>query len=180
MSRGNLPVLQFVPTASGPVTGHHRKEPGSLFARSLQVFIHTNQMPPEQSQLSQPFLTGEMPQSLHHLCGPSLDSLQYVHVSPVLGSHSTPPMASPVLSQKRRITPIDLLVTLFLMQPRKPLAAFEAQAHCWLMFNLVSTRTPGPFLQSYFPAGWPPVCSHARGRLSHLWVIQPGDICNAT
>lgn len=31
----------------------------------------------EQSQLSQPLLTGEMLQEFHHLCGPSLDSLQY-------------------------------------------------------------------------------------------------------
>ncbi|PKU46071.1 gamma-aminobutyric acid receptor subunit alpha-4 isoform x1 [Limosa lapponica baueri] len=41
----------------------------------------------KQSQLSQPFLVGEMLQSLHHLCGPLLDSsLQYVHVSLVLRS----------------------------------------------------------------------------------------------
>ena len=40
----------------------------------------------EQPQLFQPFLTGEMLQSLHHLSGPSLDSLQYVHISLVLGS----------------------------------------------------------------------------------------------
>jgi len=38
------------------------------------------------SPSSQPFLIGEMLQSLHHLCGPSLDSLQYVHVSLVLRS----------------------------------------------------------------------------------------------
>ncbi|KAK4810494.1 hypothetical protein QYF61_004274, partial [Mycteria americana] len=43
-------------------------------------------VPAKQSQLSQPFLIGEMLQSFHHLCGPALDSLQYVHVSLVLGS----------------------------------------------------------------------------------------------
>lgn len=39
----------------------------------------------EQSQLSQPFLTLQMPQSIHHLCGFLLDLLQYVCVSVVLG-----------------------------------------------------------------------------------------------
>ena len=34
-----------------------------------------------QSQLSQPFLTEEMLQSLHHLHGPLLDCLQYVFLS---------------------------------------------------------------------------------------------------
>lgn len=40
----------------------------------------------EQPQLSQPFLFGVMLQTLHHLCGTSLDSLQYVCVFPVSGS----------------------------------------------------------------------------------------------
>jgi len=34
----------------------------------------------EESQLSQPLLTGEMLQSMNQLCGPLLDSLQYVYV----------------------------------------------------------------------------------------------------
>jgi len=38
----------------------------------------------EQSQLPQPFIMGEMLQSLNHLCGPLLDSLQHVHVCLVL------------------------------------------------------------------------------------------------
>ena len=34
-------VLQFLPTASSPTTGHHWKQPGSVFlAPSLQVFIY--------------------------------------------------------------------------------------------------------------------------------------------
>lgn len=31
---------------------------------------------------------------------------------------------------------------LCLMQPSTPLALFVARAHCWLLFNLVSTMTP--------------------------------------
>ena len=40
----------------------------------------------KQSQFSQPFLTEEMLQSFYHFHDPSLDSLQHVHVSLVLGS----------------------------------------------------------------------------------------------
>lgn len=35
----------------------------------------------EQSQLSQSVLMGEVLQLLHHLCGPLLGSLHYIHVS---------------------------------------------------------------------------------------------------
>ena len=46
------PVFQFVPTAPGPVTGHHCKEPSSiLFAPSLQVLICIDKIPPEPSLL---------------------------------------------------------------------------------------------------------------------------------
>jgi len=69
------PVLQFVHIASRPVTGHHRKEPGSIFfTPSIQVFIYIDEILPElsllepkQSQLSQCFLIGEMLQPIHHL-----------------------------------------------------------------------------------------------------------------
>jgi len=40
------PLFQFVLIASGPVTEHHRKEPGSIFfAPSLQVFIDFSKLP---------------------------------------------------------------------------------------------------------------------------------------
>ena len=46
------PVLQFVPIASGSVTGNQWKEPGSiLFAPSIQVFIFINKIPPQPSLL---------------------------------------------------------------------------------------------------------------------------------
>lgn len=36
------------------------------------------------------------------------------------------------------------------MQPRVQLATFVARAHDWFMFDVVSTRSPGPFLLNYF------------------------------
>jgi len=57
----------------------------------------------EQSQLSQPFLIREMLQPLHHVYDSTLDSLQYAHVSLVLGGdgtgHSTSALVSPALSR---------------------------------------------------------------------------------
>jgi len=41
--------------------------------------------------------------------------------------------------QRGRITSLDLLVMLLLMQPRIWLAFQAASAHCWLMLNLLST-----------------------------------------
>jgi len=45
----------------------------------------------EQFQLSQPFLVGGMLQSLNHLSGPSLDLLQLLRISFVLGSPELDP-----------------------------------------------------------------------------------------
>ncbi|KAK4831337.1 hypothetical protein QYF61_017468 [Mycteria americana] len=44
-----------------------------------------------------------------------------------------------------RITSLDLLVTLLLMQPRIWLAFWAASAHCWLMLSFSSTNTPKSF-----------------------------------
>lgn len=48
---------------------------------------------------------------------------------------------------------------LCLMQPRITLTFLMARAHCWLIYNLVPIKTPGPFLQSCFLAG----CTGAQG-----------------
>jgi len=39
------------------------------------------------------------------------------------------------------MTCFDLLAMLCLMQSRLPFATFAGRAHCWLMFNLLFTRT---------------------------------------
>lgn len=41
-------------------------------------------------------------------------------------------------------------------------AFFAARTHCLLRFNLVSIRTPGPFLPTFFPDVWPSANSHAQ------------------
>ena len=97
-------AFQFVHVAFCPVTGHQWKEPDTVVFTpkgckgcppcTLPLGICTLLMrfpwPPllqaEQSQLSQPFHIQEMLQSLLHLSGSLLDSLQCVHVSLVPGS----------------------------------------------------------------------------------------------
>ena len=79
-----LPMLQFVPIAPCPVTGHHWKEFGPiLLTPTLQIFLGIYKVPSqpsllqaEQVQLPQPLLVGEKFQSPHHPCSPPLDSLQ--------------------------------------------------------------------------------------------------------
>lgn len=83
-------VFHFVLIASCLVTGHHRREPGSvLFSPSLQVFIYMDicQEPPEpllqagKPQLSQSLLKFQVLHLLHHPYGSSLDPPVYVGFS---------------------------------------------------------------------------------------------------
>ncbi|XP_068785779.1 uncharacterized protein [Struthio camelus] len=88
-----LPVFQCAPVASHPVTGHHGEETGLILSTPpLQILVHIDQitsqsslLQAEQAQLPQPFLIGEMLQSLNHLCSPPLDSSSATF-SLVLGS----------------------------------------------------------------------------------------------
>lgn len=54
--------------------------------------------------------------------------------------------------ERGKIISIDLLATLLLMQPRIPLSFLVARLFCWLTFKLVSTKPPGAFWSTYFPA----------------------------
>ena len=79
-----LPMLQFVPVAPCPVTGHYWKESGPILLTStLKIFISIYKIPSQpsllrakQAQLPQPLFIGEMLQSPHHPHSPPLDSLQ--------------------------------------------------------------------------------------------------------
>ena len=111
------PVFQFVPIASALITGHHRKEPGSiLFTPSIQLFIYIDKVPPkpsllqvEQWQLFQPFLIGGMLQSFDYTCGLSLNSLRRVHVSCAGGAQNWPQYS------RCSLTSLSLLARLCLM-----------------------------------------------------------------
>jgi len=154
------PVPQFVPIFSGPGTGHYWKEPGSILF-SLFLQIYTLMRPPwasflpDWAELSQPLLTGEVFQALQHFGGPVLD------IFPVHPAHSgwaqnrtKHSRCGPHQYSVDRITSFDLLAKLCLMQLRIPLAYLAARAWCWLMFNLVSTRTTRLFSAELVPDEW--------------------------
>lgn len=52
------------------------------------------------------------------------------------------------ISEKDRITSPDLLKMLFLTETRMVLVFLVTKAHCWLLFNFMTTRTPS---ESCFP-----------------------------
>lgn len=150
------PVFHFVPTASGPGTGHYWKEPGSTFTPSLQIFIYAGKSPAElsllqtdQSQLSQPYPTGEMLQSLRHVCDPF-------------------PGLSPVCSllfywrvqnrpQHFRCAP-PVLNEMLLWPPRAPLTCWKCHTQSRAAFSAWTDTFAGscPTKHSQCPAGWHP------------------------
>jgi len=89
-----------------------------------------------------------MSQSLNHLCSPLLCLSQCVHISLVLGTPNLYPSLQMHLTSaehRERITSLDLLAKLLLMQLRVQPASFDARVHYWLMFDLVFTTAPSFF-----------------------------------
>ena len=85
-----FPLIQFVPVAPYPVTGHHwRVWPHPPDTHPSDICKIPSQSPllqVKQAQLPQPFLTGLMLQSPSHLHSPPLDSLQQLLIFLELGS----------------------------------------------------------------------------------------------
>ena len=141
-----------------PMAAHHREEPGLIRVppppfRGLGTSSSTIPSQPsfpqaEQPQVSQPFLTQEMLQALHPLCGPLPDSFQEIPIFLELGSPELDRVASKWPHQGRaegRITFLALLATFYSMDPRMPLAFLATRAHCWLISKLLFTRTSRSF-----------------------------------
>lgn len=103
-------------------------------------------------------------QPLNCLCGPSLGTCYYAHVSLVLGSPvqgAEIQMCHTNAQEKGKIISFDMLAILYLTQPRR-LLAFAATAHCRLV-SLVPTGPLGLSLRSYFSAGCSSTCSDTWG-----------------
>lgn len=136
----------------------------------LRCLLWMDKMPLRllSSRLNSPWLSArKVFQSFNHLCGPSLVLSQYVPVSLVLGNTALQMLLTGA-KQKGRITSLDLMAMLCLMQPQgispqECLAFFAAKGYSWLMVNLVPPGAPGPSLHICFPAGWPPACAGTWG-----------------
>lgn len=112
-----------------------------------QAFTHIGKMAPDpsllqarRSQFSQPLLDGQLLQSHNRLCGPSLGSLSYACVCVEMWSPKLDPALELCLTraeQRERITSLNLLAMLFLMQTRRLPGFFAARVHRWLTVSLV-------------------------------------------
>lgn len=101
-----------------------------------------------------------MVQSPNHLCVPLLDSpvCPWLCCTGVLRTgHSTPGVASLVVHRSKG-SPLWPAGD-FLMQPRVPFAFFAARVHCWIVFNLVSTRILRSFSAELF-SSWAAPSTH--------------------
>lgn len=79
--QGDLPGIRHCPFLRC-IAGPHRAEPGPCRQGHIRMGPSQSSLPEaEQLQLSQPVLTTEMLQLLHHLHSPPLDMLQELHSS---------------------------------------------------------------------------------------------------
>lgn len=74
-----------------------------------------------------------MLQSLNHFCGPSVVSLQFIHISVTLGHSDLDPAFHVCLSREEEKDHHPSLLTTLLMQARRLLAFSSARVHCWLI-----------------------------------------------
>lgn len=135
-----------------PVTERHWEESGSaFFTASFQMLVHIDMIPWTFSRLNTP---SSFTISMYETCySPSVTfvalhwissrkSLSFLYpdlvTAPTWTQHSWCLTSAEYWS---RITFLDLLAMLLLMQPRTPSAFFAARAHCCLMISLVSIRT---------------------------------------
>lgn len=142
------PLFQFMLIATGPVTGHHLKEPGSTFvSHSLQVFMGIDKVFPWT--FCSPGLTGPATSDLSHMWDASVTlSLLWTIIS----------MSASLFYSGS--SGLDTICQLWLHQSwteRQDHSSWPAGstpstvwnnrlctaiAHFWLLFNLVSNRTP--------------------------------------
>lgn len=102
---------------------------------------------------SQPFLLGDVLQSLHHLYDPVLDSSSILMSLLYRRTQIwTQPSRCGLSSdeEKGRIAFLHILAILCQLQIRMPLAFFASGAYCWISFTWCPTRTSRSVLQDCF------------------------------
>ena len=120
--------------------------PLQVLEGSIKVSPEPSLLQAEQPQLSQPFLVAEVLQPSDHFCGllwtRSNRSMSFL----CWGLQSwTQDSGITRAEQRGRITSLDLLATLLLMELRIQLAAWAASTHCWVMLSFSSTNIPKSF-----------------------------------
>lgn len=114
------------------------KSPALFSILSLhQLFVHTDETPPEpsllqadRSQLLQTSLIHHMLQTPHHLCGLSLDSCVWISCWRVQHPRQRPKCVSSVMSRAEVSPPLTCLAMLYFLYPRRLFAFFSLRTHC--------------------------------------------------
>lgn len=91
----------------------------------------------------------------------------FLHVKPRTG-HDTAGAASQELGRREKLLLLDHWQHL-LIQPWMCLAFIIRRTHCWLRFNLLTTRTSQTFSAEQFSSQWVPACTDGV-ILSHVQV----------
>lgn len=143
-------MFQFALNAFLPFTGHHWERPGSIFfspSHQMFMYIDTPWHFSSPSLHHLPFVC-QVLQSFYHLwpvhCSGSRKSVSLLYWEP--SSRQSTPEVSAVLRERKAHLPRHAGSAL-------SNAAFAVKTCCWL--TLGPPGTPGPFLQSWSPAGWP-------------------------
>lgn len=105
-----------------------------------------------QPQLSQTFLTEEIFHPSNHLHSSPLDSLQQVHVIPMLRTSEWDSVfqVGSRENEGEELPPQTCWPPLLLVQPRRRLTFWTAKAHCQLRSTLSCTRTHKSFSAGLF------------------------------
>lgn len=149
--------FHFVTTASCTDTGHHWKEPCSILC-ILPSRIYRQKRSPSSllffmvnSTSSLSLLTGLVLQYLHHL-GAIMSRCSWKGRGEEEGELEldTTLQVCTNTEQRGKITSIAFLVILCLTLTRIPLALLASRVHCWVLFNLISTRTHRFFSEELF------------------------------
>jgi len=150
------PVFQFVPVSPWPGTGHHCKECSSVFfAPPFRYLWALMRSPWASSSPGRAVLNFSVSPQSKDAPVPSSSWWPFTGNSPVCPGfsctgepgtgHRTQTAAPPMLSSWKGYLFWPAGNTL-LIQPRIPPAYLAAATHCWLMFNLVSTKVLQSFL----------------------------------
>lgn len=153
--------MQFLPLPPpSPLSRHDWEVSG--FRQHCQVFLHIDKIPlilfisrlNNLTLWASPHMADAMvPSSSSQHCAGFAPSLCCTG-EPSTGS-STPDMISTAWNRGYHL---DLLAMLFVTQPRRLLAFNAARPYCWLMFNLMSTKTSRSFsAKLLFQSGPQPV-----------------------
>lgn len=156
----NLVVSNLCPSPPVLSAGTAEKSLAPFSSTPLNRHLQTSIRFPPHTLPSLLFSRTKVPQhvfiwktfrSLNHLCGPLLDLLQEVHAFLLLRrtGHSTPGVATTSAEHSGKITSLDLLTMLFLVQPRMPMTSLfrrlvlgSRSPPCPLQAMLLSIQQP--------------------------------------